>query len=980
MRRVEFVTFLFLVIFASPAWPFGAEDPLEPSTYHHNNLSKSAAGRAGFRSVSAEAIAWAADYLDSYLYNPEFWLNPTKGGDFDRMKAALANRDELVKLHFDDLRNTEQIEHLWNRYLTGTVAGLIWAWQENKPHAAHHIIGISLHTVQDFYAHTNWLDDPQRRSTTWFSASSSLRRRGALYSGTYETPDHHGVKPHGKFLPACTVLAAPHISKAFRPLCWAISPLSNRKFCEYWRRCQNARDARPDVLGVRVPRFLSYVEPPGIALDSSWQSAIAVGVRNVPDLQGRRDGGQILFRAATRLAEWASYEWLKTLERTMHRLTPATFGRNSRGKTAGEFWEGLKRTYSDARRREAQFESYNRFGFQFLSAGPYVYDMGSSASNPWWFSRSVEQVFLRVRIKTSNDRKSGTNADIKLVADGQTFNLDYLPDANPVLAYDDFERGDDQVYTVGPLRRVPDHITLRNDAPSRRQILNSLWPSFKVNLVRGLQKIGDFFRFMTQSRAADHIGTNSLHLGPEELRDIGRSPRRFSIGLGNSDEGRYAVSFEVSKVGEQQGACGDQCTADYRVELKQLICHREGKWDRGSNSDEPFILALLVNMQGNVQKLRTSPYNDVDSGETRRINRAFDVIRVNKSYGSFSVLIKLMESDDETDRDRSRLLDEFAGNIGEESKDVRDRTSTLLGDAIGADWKIGAMSIYAFTRGPRVRAGYVFGGPEPTSLERWIEGRHSRRFPLTRAGLRTYVDTDRQLYRGIPMQTNELHRQAPVTRPVVGSRVNNRAPVTGFKVIDVMTREPNVDYYGGDYTSFVPRRADVNECSNACTRDRRCQAFTYVKPNAASRLGRCYLKGSLGRRRKHTCCISGRRKGKRQTTTANPIAPPNRQPRIARRIPNNQRPATRRNDVRTSVAGKGVLKLEKNIDYYGGDYASFVPKQATAGICGKACRNDKRCVAFTYVRPSPSSPRGKCYLKAKLGKRSTNPCCISGRR
>ena len=681
MMRVTVAVSLLLACLAGPAWSFGAEDPLNTRTYYHNSLSKAAALQAGFRNKPAEAIAWSADYLDSYLYNPVFWLDPTKGGGFNRMKAALANRDELIKLHFDDLRNVDQIEHLWNRYLTGTVAGLVWAWKTNNRDAALHIIGVSLHAVQDFYAHTNWVDNPVRRGTTWFSASDRLRRNRILYSGTYERPDRRGLKPHGKFLPACSVLSAPFLKQAFRPLCLAISPLSNRKFCDYWRRCKNAQSVQPNVLGVQVPHYLSYIEPPGIALDSKWQSAIAAKVRHVPDLLGKADAGQILFSSASRLAAWASFEWLKTLERTMKRLPRRNFGQNNDRLSAGEFWDSLRHASTHLKRWQAQYESYNRFGFQFLSAGPYVYDMGGSANNPWWFSRSVEQVFLRIRLKTSDARKSGTNADIKLVADGQTYRLDYLPDANPALAYNDFERGDDQVYTVGPLRRLPRRITLRNDAPSRRQILKSLWPSFKVNLARGFKKIGDFFRHITHSRAADHIGTNALHLTPEELKSIGRRPRRFNISVGNADEGRYAVSFEVSKVGEQRDRCGDRCWADYRVVLKKLICHQESRWDRGSNSDEPFVLALLVNMQGRVQALRSRVFDDVDTGETRNLNLSFRKIRVNKSHGSFSVVIKAMEHDSESVSDRQRLLNEFADGIKRDSKRGRERASQLIGNA-----------------------------------------------------------------------------------------------------------------------------------------------------------------------------------------------------------------------------------------------------------------------------------------------------------
>jgi PAN domain/Putative metal-binding motif len=72
------------------------------------------------------------------------------------------------------------------------------------------------------------------------------------------------------------------------------------------------------------------------------------------------------------------------------------------------------------------------------------------------------------------------------------------------------------------------------------------------------------------------------------------------------------------------------------------------------------------------------------------------------------------------------------------------------------------------------------------------------------------------------------------------------------------------------------------------------------------------------------------------------------------------------------------LTTEKNVDYYGGDYTSFVPKKPSAQLCSDACAKDKRCVAYTFARPSSGSPKGRCYLKAKIGKRRADKCCESG--
>ena len=50
------------------------------------------------------------------------------------------------------------------------------------------------------------------------------------------------------------------------------------------------------------------------------------------------------------------------------------------------------------------------------------------------------------------------------------FLLDYMPRANPVIAYNDFEAGDDGVYVVGPFREVPDAIALENRSATTGEV------------------------------------------------------------------------------------------------------------------------------------------------------------------------------------------------------------------------------------------------------------------------------------------------------------------------------------------------------------------------------------------------------------------------------------------------------------------------------------------------------------------------------
>lgn len=134
---------------------FGGEDLLAPGddveNWHHRSLTKKAALQCRFSAEAADTVSWHADYVDSYLYNPLWWVR----GGLGRVNASLSTKSELEKLHFDDLFSTDQIAKAWVGYLSGTLAGLAWAHDSGRDvAAAQNIVGASCHAVQDFYSHS----------------------------------------------------------------------------------------------------------------------------------------------------------------------------------------------------------------------------------------------------------------------------------------------------------------------------------------------------------------------------------------------------------------------------------------------------------------------------------------------------------------------------------------------------------------------------------------------------------------------------------------------------------------------------------------------------------------------------------------------------------------------------------------------------------------------------------------------------------
>ena len=713
------------VLFAggtAPALAFSGEDPMALGSihsggpWHHADLSRKAAEQAGFTGPAAETVAWHADYIDSYLYNPLWWA----AGGIDRYKAALATYDELAKLHFDDLFSSAPITGMWDRYYGGTVAGLMWAQEHNDVSAARNILGVSLHAIQDFYSHSNWIDDPARRNKIWSElAYTEPWKRMAFFTGAYEHAEHLGVKHHGKIAPACTVLnnLGP-IGALMTPGCSVFSPLNKSGICQQWRECRAGMSIQPTPFGLRVPSSLVYLAPAGIALDSTWAAAVGVKVRGLTDLTGDQ-----AFNLAYSLALRQSVIWLQGLEGAMR-------------VNGGEaFWNRIKSGEDSA--RQGEYETYHRFPYQFLSAGPYPPSIVGTG-------RSDEGFYLRVRLKTSRDTHAGTDADIYLKAGGKEFLLDYLPVqdtiAKRLIAYNDFEAGDDAVYTVGPFSGLPPSITLENRAATAGGVLEALGRDVVRTVEAVVSTIGDFLLSLIGGHA-DLIGKNKQIWWPADLAAVPPARvapvpvgRPFTIDVNGGDEGHYRVHGMIAKTGETAGnSLADW--ADYQVTLARLECVRESKWDRGSDSDEPFVMALLIPLgTTDVLPFRTQPFSDVDDGESRDINFTFPKVRIPKGQGNLSLAISVMESDDETSRARDDLLNGFAGRMRGSTATLQRNFLDAMGSALAAGWKLEHMEVYAFRREHPRRYGTVFN----RRVDTWIEARRSATFDLNAGALNTW--------------------------------------------------------------------------------------------------------------------------------------------------------------------------------------------------------------------------------------------------
>jgi hypothetical protein len=672
------------------AHAFSGEDPVFGNPWHHEQLSSEAAKAAGFSDIrtasagtsAAASIAWHADYVDSYLYNPMWWVE----GGLPRFRVALMTQSELEKLHFDDLFSAPKVHDAWKRYALGTFAGLMWAKEKNDVAAAQNIIGASLHAVQDFYSHSNWIDQPVRRDKTYFDLSANSRQQLAIYTGAYEHSDNLGVKHHGKFLPSGVVWKQPGVSQVMDVACSAISPMTKSEMCNQYRLSKSGVTVQPQVKGITIPKHVLTLAPPGIALDNTWIAPIGVQQRGLRDLNGRQ-----AFDIAYGLAKRQSEQWLVALGKAM----------KDAGPQHEAFWRRVQTEGTSKQRRTLQYESYKQFPYMFMTAGPYP-------------NGDADGIYLRLNIKTSNASMAGTDADILVQAEGRSYVLDWGRGVNVALSYNDFEKGDDDAYIVGPFKNLPSQITLKNNAPGGGAVLKGLGNDFVRLVTTAVNSIGSMALSIIGGHA-DHVATNKIVWMPENLANVSAAGTPFSVRLNGGGEGDYEVYGRITRT--RSDATNDY----YSVRLDRFYCRKESAVDRGSNSDEPFTLAVLNPLPGNIQKFRTSPAEDVDTGESRNINHTFGEVAIPKNSGILTLALSQYESDSETQNARNQLLDKFAGKVDEQTRNVKSEFLRAIGEGAAADWKVDAVEIFAFDRRgnglTQLQAGTVYNDGRDFELE-----------------------------------------------------------------------------------------------------------------------------------------------------------------------------------------------------------------------------------------------------------------------
>lgn len=140
-------------------------------TGHHHDLTASAMRSLGFKSKAikvAQLENWLVDY---YSTQPLAGL-----------------KDDLAKLHFDNLEDSTRVRVYWSRLKVNAKTAFEKAAKDKAPLRVVALLGMSLHAVQDFYTHSDWVEQHTLPATgyltdTYFDNASLAS--GALRTGSY---------------------------------------------------------------------------------------------------------------------------------------------------------------------------------------------------------------------------------------------------------------------------------------------------------------------------------------------------------------------------------------------------------------------------------------------------------------------------------------------------------------------------------------------------------------------------------------------------------------------------------------------------------------------------------------------------------------------------------------------------------------------------------------------------------------------------
>ena len=159
-------------------------------TGHHSDLTRVVLFDLGFKDDAIKAVQ-VANWLTDFYSTPD----------------SVVTRSEFEKLHADCLFSTADVRMYWTLLSINTKAAVEDAVRANDELKFLTIMGLSLHTVQDFYSHSNWVErhprgGPEYRTNTWWNspvAPGTDIHTGWYKNDLYPSRPKNAQDAHGDF-------------------------------------------------------------------------------------------------------------------------------------------------------------------------------------------------------------------------------------------------------------------------------------------------------------------------------------------------------------------------------------------------------------------------------------------------------------------------------------------------------------------------------------------------------------------------------------------------------------------------------------------------------------------------------------------------------------------------------------------------------------------------------------------------------------
>jgi hypothetical protein len=468
----------------------------------HADLTRDALRSEGFGRAAAD-VGMIDNWFVDYYTNPD--KNPYSGHASALIgwtRLGLQHERWLNvwvegarRMHFDseahlpgmpNLSTTAGIDKEWQRLMFLTRQWVRYAGRQQDPVQVMAVLGISLHTVQDFYAHSNWVEDPAPvygrggpglasldvgDTPTWFDVPPEKRAqlvdKRAVYTGVKGVARKHGNWQSNKNKslrgglnkdwPGRPKYQKAYVTAYFASRQWIRAVrewLGNEPL---WKRAMslpNTPALRHDVAGAEeISQFSGHWQGAGepslpFVIDERAGAAGSVVSLRIA-LGDFHDRGPSRYRRAFQdyIGAYSKYPTDISMPDLPSSRTDQVFTRfvklqvlRYRGIGLGDIGTPAD-IYANARMDGQSYTSTiinDTDSFSFPgSYAPFTW----IRAVPTFSRESTPVESMTVRIETGSRSSAGTDDDVRLNIGSHRFSLDKR-------LYDDFERGDDDTYAV----------------------------------------------------------------------------------------------------------------------------------------------------------------------------------------------------------------------------------------------------------------------------------------------------------------------------------------------------------------------------------------------------------------------------------------------------------------------------------------------------------------------------------------------------